>query len=169
MNAQFLASLALAFHSGAAVQDHTACQRTYTEAMGVRAIEATFASGLPPTSSRRGRLSRYIRCQRNRSARPVLRRLLALKSTPAPMNSGIASWYYDNGNTGCGFHASFGVATLVAPCGSRFRICNGGSCIVATRDDSGPYVGGRTFDLDPASRAALACAGLCSVTWTRLT
>ena len=173
MHVQFLASLALAFHSGATGHTHTAhshsgCQRTYTVAMGVRAIDATFADGLSTTPVQRAHLSRYIRCQRNHAAVPYLRRLWAVKSTAAPMNGALASWYYDGGNTGCGFHASFGVATLVAPCGSRFRICNGSACIVATRDDSGPYVGGRTFDLNQTSRAALGCAGLCTVAWRRL-
>jgi len=173
MHVQFLASLALAFHSGTAVHDHaghnhTTCKRTYTVAMGVRAIDSTFRRGGPATPVQRNHLRLYIRCQRDHAAPPYLRHLWSVRSTPAPMSAGIASWYYDNGSTGCGFHASFGVATLVAPCGSHFRICNGSNCVVATRDDSGPYVGGRTFDLNPTSRAALRCAGLCTVTWRRL-
>jgi hypothetical protein len=95
--------------------------------------------------------------------------VLRVRATPVSLNGpAIASWYYDAGTTGCGFHAHLGVATLVAPCGSRFRICNGSRCIVATRDDSGPYVGGRTFDLDPTSRSALDCSALCTVKWRRV-
>ena len=53
----------------------------------------------------------------------------------------------------------------IAPCGTRVRLCNGGTCVVATRDDSGPYVGGRTFDLDPTTRDALSCSALCTVSY----
>jgi hypothetical protein len=171
----FLASIALAFHPvspfhfEAPAHKRAACQRTYTVAMGVRAIDATFSGGLPANTGQTARLRRYIRCQRNRAARPYLRHLWTAHATPAPMlGPATASWYYDAGSTGCGFHAALGVATLIAPCGSRLRICNGSACIVATRDDSGPYVAGRTFDLDPSARAALGCADLCAVTWRRV-
>jgi len=175
MYLKFLASLALAFHSGttflsvAIPHERPTCQRTYTVAMGVRAIDATYSGGLSPAARQRARLQRYIRCQRNHAARPYLRHLWTVEARPAPMNGpAIASWYYDAGGTGCGFHAALGVATLIAPCGSHLRICNGSNCIVATRDDSGPYVGGRTFDLNPSSRAALGCADLCTVSWRLL-
>ena len=91
------------------------------------------------------------------------------KPQPAPKMQGpvVASWYYDQGYSalGCGFVSSVGVATLIAPCGTYFKICNGARCVVATRDDSGPYVGGRTFDLGIVARNALGCAGLCDVTY----
>ena len=164
------ASLVLAFHVHSPFPNHhTNCERTYTVAMGVRAIDATFSSGAPVTSVQQTRLARYIRCQRNHAARRYLRHLWRTQAAPAPMNGpAIASWYYDAGGTGCGFHAQYGIATLVAPCGTRFRICNGASCVVATRDDSGPYVAGRTFDLDPTTRDALNCSALCTVTWRRM-
>lgn len=83
----------------------------------------------------------------------------------------LASWYYDQGlPTGCGFHATYGIATLLpgVPCGGKVRICHNSSCVIATRDDSGPYVSGRTFDLDPVTRNALGCGGLCEVTYAIL-
>ena len=86
---------------------------------------------------------------------------------PVMLGPVTASWYYDQGYSalGCGFVARVGLATLIAPCGTKFRICHGSRCVTATRDDSGPYVGGRTFDLGIAARNALACSGLCSVTY----
>jgi hypothetical protein len=160
------ASVMLAFHFASPFHTSTTCERTYTMEMASRAIDATFDGGQPATAVQRARIRRYIRCQRHRSARPYLRRLWTMRARPARMNGpAVASWYYDGGTTGCGFHAALGVATLIAPCGSHIRICNGSSCIVATRDDSGPYTGGRTFDLNPTSRAALGCAPLCAVRW----
>ena len=92
------------------------------------------------------------------------------KPHPAPLvmrGPVVASWYYDQGYSalGCGFVSSVGVATLIAPCGTQFHICNGSRCITATRDDSGPYVAGRTFDLGIVARNDLGCSGLCSVTY----
>ena len=43
-------------------------------------------------------------------------------------------------------HLSF--ASLTVPCGARVRFCVRGRCVVAVRRDSGPYVAGRTFDLN---------------------
>jgi hypothetical protein len=169
MSLKFLASLALAFHSASPFHSSTTCERTYTVAMGIKAIDATFAPGLPATAAQKARLTRYIHCQHNHAARPYLRHLWRVLAAPSPMSGpALASWYYDGGTTGCGFHTGYGVATLIAPCGSRIRICNGPACIVATRDDSGPYVAGRTFDLNPTSRTALGCAAVCTVTWRLL-
>jgi hypothetical protein len=166
MFSKLAASLVLAFPFASPFHTSTGCERTYTAAMASRAIDATFDAGQAATAVQRTRLSRYIRCQRDQAARPYVRRLWTMHARSAPMNGpALASWYYDGGSTGCGFHAALGVATLIAPCGSRIRICKGSACIVAIRDDSGPYAGGRTFDLNASSRAALGCAGLCIVRW----
>jgi rare lipoprotein A len=60
----------------------------------------------------------------------------------------IASWYYDVGNTACGFHATYGVANKTLPCGTKVTLAYGGRTVVATVDDRGPYVYGRSFDLN---------------------
>jgi hypothetical protein len=164
-----VATVALALHAAPHQRQATGCERTYTAPMAVRAIDATYRRGLPANRAQIARVQRYIRCQRDPSAQTPLRRLWKTKSRSVPQHGpAIASWYDDSGGTGCGFHAAYGIATLVAPCGSRFQICRGSTCIVATRDDSGPYVGGRTFDLDPALRDALRCSGLCTVSWRLL-
>jgi rare lipoprotein A (peptidoglycan hydrolase) len=75
----------------------------------------------------------------------------------------LASWYYDEGSTACGFHAGYGVANRTLPCGTRVTIRYGYRRVVATVDDRGPYVGGRSFDLDQRTAAALGFAGVGTV------
>jgi rare lipoprotein A len=75
----------------------------------------------------------------------------------------VASWYDDAGSTACGFHARYGVANLSLPCGARVSFSYGGRTVTATVDDRGPYVAGRTWDLNQNTAAALAFAGVASV------
>lgn len=75
----------------------------------------------------------------------------------APM---IASWYYDAGNTACGFHATYGVANKTLPCGTKVTLSYGGRTVVATVDDRGPYVYGRTFDLNQNTARYLGMWGV---------
>jgi hypothetical protein len=75
----------------------------------------------------------------------------------------VASWYNDGGTTGCGFHATYGVANKSLPCGTHVTFSYGGRTVVATVDDRGPYVGGRTFDLNQNTAAALGFAGVATV------
>jgi rare lipoprotein A len=85
-------------------------------------------------------------------------------STPAGhvtiFRQAIASWYYDAGGTACGFHAHFGVASPGLPCGTKVTFRNGGSEVMATVDDRGPFVGGRSWDLNQSTAAALGFAGV---------
>ena len=68
----------------------------------------------------------------------------------------VASWYYDAGlATGCGFNATYGVANKTLPCGTKVQFKYGGRTVMATVDDRGPYVYGRTWDLGQSTRAAL--------------
>jgi hypothetical protein len=72
------------------------------------------------------------------------------------MHPAVASWYYDDtGATGCGFQATYGVANKTLPCGTRVTLSYGGRTVVATVDDRGPYVYGRSFDLGINTRSAL--------------
>jgi hypothetical protein len=75
----------------------------------------------------------------------------------------VASWYYDGGTTGCGFHAYYGVANVSLPCGTRVRFFYGGRTVDAVVDDRGPYVGGRTWDLNENTAAALGFGGVDTV------
>lgn len=75
----------------------------------------------------------------------------------------LASWYDDAGSTGCGFHAGLGVANRTLPCGTRVRLRYGGRSVTATVDDRGPYVGGRDWDLNQNTAAALRFGGVGTV------
>jgi rare lipoprotein A (peptidoglycan hydrolase) len=91
------------------------------------------------------------------------------KHKPAPaMRSALASWYDLHGGGACGVddvQNGYRFASLILGCGTRIRICRGRRCVTARMADHGPYVSGRTFDLNVNLRDALACSGLCSVRW----
>jgi len=79
---------------------------------------------------------------------------------------GVASWYYDAGlATGCGFNATYGVANKTLPCGTKVQFKYGGRTVMATVDDRGPYVYGRTWDLGQSTRAALGFDGGVGTVW----
>jgi peptidoglycan lytic transglycosylase len=74
---------------------------------------------------------------------------------------GLASWYYDDGHrTACGFHAKFGVAHRTLRCGTKVTFLHSGHRITAVVDDRGPYISGRTWDLDERSARALHVSGV---------
>jgi hypothetical protein len=75
----------------------------------------------------------------------------------------LASWYNDGGTTGCGFHAHYGVANKSLPCGTQVSFEVGGRTVTATVDDRGPYVGGREYDLNQNTAAALGFGGVGTV------
>ncbi len=75
----------------------------------------------------------------------------------------VASWYNDAGSTACGFHAGFGVANRSLPCGTKVGFRYGGRSVTATVDDRGPYVGGRDWDLNQGTAAALGFVGVGTV------
>ena len=78
----------------------------------------------------------------------------------------VASWYYDAGlATGCGFNAQYGVANKTLPCGTKVEFKYGGRTVMATVDDRGPYVDGRTWDLGQSTRAALGFDGGVGTVW----
>jgi hypothetical protein len=79
----------------------------------------------------------------------------------------VASWYSDGGSTACGFHARFGVANRTLPCGTKVTIAYHGRSVVATVDDRGPYVAGRTYDLNQNTAGALGMYGVATVLASR--
>jgi len=81
----------------------------------------------------------------------------------ATMSPTVASWYYDEGNTACGFHAEYGVANKTLPCGTKVTLRYGGRSITATVDDRGPFIYGRSFDLDQRCASALGMWGVATV------
>lgn len=86
---------------------------------------------------------------------------------PAPMSTALASYYTENGVGACGYgsvQSGYRFASLILRCGTRIRICHSG-CVTATMSDHGPYVAGRTFDLNVALKNAIGCGDLCTVTY----
>jgi len=79
------------------------------------------------------------------------------------LHPSVASWYYDGGATACGFHATYGVANRTLPCGTRVTIKHGSHSVTAVVDDRGPFVWGRSWDLNQNTAAALAFAGVGTV------
>jgi rare lipoprotein A (peptidoglycan hydrolase) len=74
---------------------------------------------------------------------------------------GVASWYYDDHHrTACGFHAKFGVANRRLRCGKHVTFLHHGHRVKAIVDDRGPYIAGRTWDLDEHTRHALHLRGV---------
>lgn len=156
-----------------AVQHSRSCARTFSLPQVKRAISATYSGTDLPGKGAYGRLHRYVRCLRNVSQRPAARVAWraahdAWAARRHPFHGPvIASWFDDAGGTACGIHATYGFATLLSiPCGATITMRGpNGMEVRATREDSGPYIAGRTFDLNPALKAALGCGDICSVMW----
>jgi hypothetical protein len=77
----------------------------------------------------------------------------------------VASWYNDAGSTACGFHAYYGVASPSLPCGAHVSFVYGGHTVEAVVDDRGPFVPGRSWDLNQNTAGALGFGGVDAV-WT---
>jgi len=91
-------------------------------------------------------------------------------STPAPatppMSYAVASWYYDTaGQTACGYHAVYGVASPYLACGTRVMFSYHGRSITAVVDDRGPFVAGRSWDLNQTLAQALGFSGVDTVAY----
>jgi hypothetical protein len=84
-----------------------------------------------------------------------------------PMHTALASWYSDHGPGACDVgdvQEGYRFASLFLACGTQVRFCYM-SCVTATMSDHGPYISGRTFDLNVNLRSALGCPDLCEVRW----
>ncbi len=97
------------------------------------------------------------------------------RNTPASRDAGrvttfrpsLASWFTDGGATACGFHTHYGVANKSLPCGTKVTFRYGGRSVTATVEDRGPYVGGREWDLNQNTAAALGFGGVGTV-WSSI-
>jgi peptidoglycan lytic transglycosylase len=135
---------------------------------------------------RRGHWVTLDRDRVNRAGRFVLRkRIVGAMSSRARvrLNSGetrllgrlnvyrraLASWYGPGlfGNKlGCGgtlSAGSLGVANKSLPCGTKVTFRFGSRSVTATVEDRGPYVGGREWDLNQNTAAALGFGGVGTV------
>ncbi len=85
----------------------------------------------------------------------------------------LASYFgpglYGN-STACGqilTTSLLGVADRTLPCGTLVTLQYGSARVTVPVVDRGPYVYSREFDLTYATKLALACPDLCSLTWLR--
>jgi rare lipoprotein A len=117
-----------------------------------------FAVHYAPTATSIGRHLRVIFRGDRANARSV-----GSAGATTVYEESVASWYQDGGSTACGFHAGLGVANKSLPCGTKVRFRHAGHTVTATVDDRGPYVGGRTWDLNQNTAAALGFAGVGTV------
>lgn len=161
--------LAVAVPSAQAVTP-IGCKKTFTVKMVKRAIVKTYWGTSTVTKHELTTLRRYVRCMRNPTAHHYIHwfwnhevKQWQLRRNPPFNGPAIASWFDDSGATGCGFHAANGIATLIVPCGAHLLLKHGSHVVDVVREDSGPYVAGRLFDLPPRVRDALGCGDLCSV------
>jgi rare lipoprotein A (RlpA)-like double-psi beta-barrel protein len=97
--------------------------------------------------------------------------VVTLPQLPDPPTAGIviASWYgpgfYGN-RTACGQVYTpeiIGVAHRTLPCGTLVVIEFRGRTMTIPVIDRGPYIAGRTLDLSNATKIAMACTDLCTV------
>ena len=80
----------------------------------------------------------------------------------------LASWYSEHGTGACGVgdvQSGYRFASLFLAAGRRSGSRHGRNTVTATMSVHGPYIGGRTFDLNAALKAALGCSDLCTVRW----
>ncbi len=96
---------------------------------------------------------------------------VVLAPPPDPPTSGVvlASWYgpgfYGN-RTACGQTYTpviVGVAHRTLPCGTLVALSYGARSLTVPVIDRGPFVAGRTLDLSNATRLALGCPDLCTL------
>lgn len=103
--------------------------------------------------------------------------LLCLISSEAFSNHintfSTSSWYVDSGRglrTASGMRSTYGVAHKTLPFGTRVRITNprNGKSVTAVVTDRGPFVRGRTFDINQNCRSALGFNGVGTLRFTVL-
>jgi Lytic transglycolase len=96
---------------------------------------------------------------------------LVLPSLAPPATGGlvVASWYgpgfYGN-RTACGqtySPAILGVAHRTLPCGTLVTLTYGARSVTVPVIDRGPFVAGRSLDLSYATKLALGCPDLCTL------
>jgi rare lipoprotein A (peptidoglycan hydrolase) len=145
------------------------CSKTFTVKMFSRAAYVAYGATRIPSSSDIAHLARYERCGKHPWTRTVDARIWRHRKAAnwarrhPPMVQEVASWYSDGGSTACGFHATYGVAHKSLPCGTKVRFALNGRTVTATVDDRGPYIGGREWDLNQNTAAALGFGGVGAV------
>ena len=97
----------------------------------------------------------------------ILTILALFLSTSAYANhintSSTASWYNDrSGRTASGMRTTYGVAHKTLPFGTKVHITNphNGKSVTAVVTDRGPFVKGRSFDINQNCKSSLGFSGV---------
>jgi hypothetical protein len=155
------------------------CPKTFTLRMDERAARAIYAGARPhplELHDNRRLLRRLVRCQRRDRNAGRARRYNAARRgewrqrrrDATAMRPALASWYGTDGTGACGVgsvQTGYRFASLFLACGTVVRFCHAGYCADGIMSDHGPYVYGRSFDLNYNLKTALACPGLCWLTY----
>lgn len=90
-----------------------------------------------------------------------------------PARRAVASWFGPGlygARTACGITLTqdlLGVAHRSLPCGTPVTLRYGRTSVTVPVVDRGPFVAAREFDLTYATRVALGCTDLCSLSWVK--
>jgi rare lipoprotein A (peptidoglycan hydrolase) len=148
------------------------CSKTFTVPMIERAIHAAYNGTRDVSALDRAHLRRFIRCARRPGVHASMNKMWSVARAQwnarrhPPMAYAVASWYDDsNGRCAAGWCATYGVANLSLPFGTKVMFAYHGRSVEATVDDRGPYVGGRTWDLDQRTAGALGFGGVDTVAY----
>lgn len=97
----------------------------------------------------------------------ILTIIIAMYSNIAFANhintNSTASWYNDrSGRTASGMRSTYGVAHKTLPFGTKVRITNprNGRSVTAVVTDRGPFVKGRSFDINQNCKSSLGFSGV---------
>jgi rare lipoprotein A (peptidoglycan hydrolase) len=163
MTSVVLASLALAF-------PFHGCHKRFTVKMARRAIAAVYHERSTVNKRQTLMVDRIIRCQWKARHRPALRRVwhsavvARHQRLSPPISFAVASWYDDSsGACAMGSCVTYGVANRTLAFGTRVLFTYHGRSVQATVDDRGPFVAGRTWDLDQNTARALGFGGVDTV------
>ena len=163
MTAMALAPMSIHHHH----QQH--CSKLFTVQMGERAANAVFSQSTWPTIKQFKLLGYIERCQKNPNAQGFIRSYDRRKYAEwkqlwrqlhSTVYAAVASWYNDAGLTASGWHAYYGVANKTLPFGTAVNFEYHGNRVQAIVDDRGPYIGGRTWDLNQNTASALGMFGV---------
>lgn len=173
-----VAAVVGAIGTQSAAEPPSSCARTYTVKMAERGITATYRGHRNVTLRDRSHVARWIKCQRHPYNQPKLEEYLERAKVAwnarrydflFPVRYAVASWYDDAGGTACGFHATYGVASPAVVyaaqtvCGEHVVFYYHGRSVEATVDDAGPFIPGRSWDLNQNTAGALGFSGVDTV------
>lgn len=102
-------------------------------------------------------------------AEPIPRSLEPVEEATAVIGSYFGPGLFGN-RTACGSTLTtelVGVAHRTLPCGAEVTLRHGATTVTVPVVDRGPFVYSREFDLTYATKVALGCPDLCSLSWLR--